>query len=592
MALNVELEIRLAKARAHIDSLTGQRDRIEAVSDRELVSARHELATLREQAGRREKDVEFRLRHAQMEAEAATKLNETLREVVAAREADEKKNAAMMQLLHTQLDESMKRQQSMLADEQRRCREVKAELGELQAQAANTHDENLLLKLQLESVKQDAAAAVRAATRISDEAKEWIERANAEFTELKQRLTTDLGAAHARGGALGEDNAALHIKLEAATMQVAALERALRKSDRDASERVAFLNAQIASERAMIDDLVVCVQQLNADHDALRSEASRAERAKHAEIADASRSLLEVMKRAEVEREKEHMSRAANDAHFRGRINDMEAAMRKAETLKVSQESHESELDVAMSELARLEALLDEHFIVHRRAQLPQHSDRLCRAPVTATDPMPVAQSVIAALQRRVSQATIAAAERRASGAGLALPPAAHDPTKRRPSAVFPSTSVRRPSVVSGPSNGAPNTALSPSAQEAVRAALEAARQENDDLRAQLDKAEADMEVQRRIGLEVETRLSTQVKNQYQIVDALHHELAVAKQEHLKRVHELEKEKHALIMKSAVQRLSIGGAGGGGGVLSQSVNSPLSLSKRAAMHDERDEEEL
>jgi hypothetical protein len=528
VAENIAQDVQLTKARARIEALVKDVATVERVATKEVDALKAELLQLRERYHRDVGERDFKLRHAAREVAAAREVQQSTADMLAARESDVQRMQQLLQLTNQQLEEATRRQADLLDDERRRNREVTAEALLLRAEVASLQEAQRVAHAELAAAQRDTGAAARDLQQSAARVDEWRATMRSEFESIKAGLAADLAEASARTAAATAAAAAAETRLVSSAQAVAALEDLLRTRERRRAEQTAFLNAQIASERAIVRELLDERAALEAQHAARVAELTQIALQQRAGASDMSQALLRQMEAAAAERAQEQRIRQANDAHFRGRITDHESELKRPGALRVAEANSESELDVALREITRLEQVLAENHIVYHKGKsaLDGHRGASTRIGDNKNDN---ADNAAASFSASASSSPIAAA----SGGG----------GSQRPSS--------RPQVAAA---GA--STRGDDGKESTHESADELRRENRSLQVKLERALADQEVQRRIGAEVEARLDAQVKNLYQVIDALHNELDATRRADLERVYALEKDNERLRAAALEQQAS------------------------------------
>lgn len=305
---------------------------------------------------RGEREMTMKIKSLEREVEKLATLNTTLQEVVESREADDRKNVTLMQLLNNQLDESKRRSQEILDEERAQSARLKQLNVELEAKVQQLNDELDLLKREKEQLQRQSESDLHDYQSKIEQLKFDMKYLHSELHSFKNQCTKQQQeVTNVRASALAEGQTA---KLETETLQkrVEELEVLLRKKDREHFDKSTFLNAQIANNRTIISQLQ---QKLKAEQEGRDSEV----RTMQSQLEDKSMALITMSSDMEKKRAaagESEMRLASDNSILKSTVYQLQAAL----------VDREKEMDTIVAtkdeELHRLRRKLDENFIPHR----------------------------------------------------------------------------------------------------------------------------------------------------------------------------------------------------------------------------------
>ena len=325
-------------------------------NEQRLQAALRELDICSQAKSTLERETSFKIKNLEREVEKLMALNRTLQDVIEAREADDRKNVTLMQLLNNQLDENKRRDQQLLDEERQRTKQAKQSL--ILADAKVT-----TLEEQLSQTKTEHADIVKTLEKELSHHREKVDQLNFDLKFLGAELHTyksqldrhQNDAANARTEAATEMQST-KLTLEAQKKKCEDLESLLRRKDRENFDKVTFLNAQIANNRTIIAQLQ---QKLNKEREDKVSTLSTL----HGEL-EQKVSTIQVV-HDDLERRKV----ASGEVEMKLN-NDIAILKTTVFQLQSAVIDRERELDATRStkdeEIRRLRRKLDEHFIPHR----------------------------------------------------------------------------------------------------------------------------------------------------------------------------------------------------------------------------------
>lgn len=305
---------------------------------------------------RGEREMTMKIKSLEREVEKLATLNTTLQEVVESREADDRKNVTLMQLLNNQLDESKRRSQEILDEERAQSARLKQLNVGLEAKVQQLNDELDLLKREKEQLQRQSESDLHDYQSKIEQLKFDMKYLHSELHSFKNQCTKQQQeVTNVRASALAEGQTA---KLETETLQkrVEELEVLLRKKDREHFDKSTFLNAQIANNRTIISQLQ---QKLKAEQEGRDSEV----RTMQSQLEDKSMALITMSSDMEKKRAaagESEMRLASDNSILKSTVYQLQAAL----------VDREKEMDTIVAtkdeELHRLRRKLDENFIPHR----------------------------------------------------------------------------------------------------------------------------------------------------------------------------------------------------------------------------------
>lgn len=328
----------------------------DATSSSIIAKLRQDLDKAIDSKNSTERDLTYRIRALEREVEKVTSVNKTLQEVIEAREADDRKNVTLMQLLNNQLDENKRRSQELLDEERLRCKKLQQELSVHETSVRQLTDEKSQLKLEIQAARDQSE-------RDMADFKSKVEQLKFDSKFLAAELhtyKTQLQQVQQESAAMKSDAAVevqdTKLALEAQTKKVEELEALIRRKDREHFDKVTFLNAQVSNNRTIINQLQ---QRLSKEREERVTEVSAVatELDRKASAVQQMHDDLEKRKLAAGEVE---MKLNADIAILKTTVFQLQAALvdRERELESVAAAKDE--------EVKRLRSKLDEHFIPHR----------------------------------------------------------------------------------------------------------------------------------------------------------------------------------------------------------------------------------
>ena len=345
MDLSKELESTsktLAETQGRLDSVVGQLN--------------NDLQKTKADAEADRRDAGSRVRNLERELEKVSALNKTLQEVIEAREADDRKNVTLMQLLNNQLDDNKRRSQEVLDEERSRLKETKKALAIAEEKLSAAQQEAELLKREKDQIKKQSEADLYDYKAKLDQLKFDMKYLHSELHSCKTQLSKtqqETVSAKTEAAALSE-NAQLQYETE--KKRAEELESLMRRKDREHFDKVTFLNAQISNNRTIIAQLQAKVNKEREDRMLELRQANQTLEEKAGAV-HALSDDIEKRKTAAVEVE---MKLNADIAILKTTVFQLQSALtekeREFDTITAAKDE----------ELRRLRRKLDEHFIPHR----------------------------------------------------------------------------------------------------------------------------------------------------------------------------------------------------------------------------------
>lgn len=338
--------------RQHVDDARREKDALTS-QNADLVKANESLVSEKEQ---QERDLTMRIKALEREVEKLSSLNATLQDVVESREADDRKNVTLMQLLNNQLDESKRRSQEILDEERQVCAKLKQSNIQLESKSQQLTDELDLLRREKEQLQRQAESDLHDYQSKIEQLKFDMKYLHSELHSFKNQCSKQQQeVSSVRASAMAESQTT---KLEVDTLQrrIEELETILRKKDREHFDKSTFLNAQVANNRTIIAQLQ---QKLRDEQDSRESQVKTMQ----SELEDKSVALITLssdMEKRRVISGDAEMRLASDNSILKSTVYQLQAAL----------VDREKEIDSVIAakdeELFRLRRKLDENFIPHR----------------------------------------------------------------------------------------------------------------------------------------------------------------------------------------------------------------------------------
>lgn len=303
------------------------------------------------------RDNTLRVSALERELEKALTMNTALQQAVQSREADDKKNVALMQMLNAQMDENRRHFEEQLDDERKSTLYVKQEVDRLEAKCSK-------LQAELEGALSENAELKRRSEGQLYEYQQHLEQVkydsqylNTELEAMRKQCTESMQCVESAKVEAEMTNRELVLTSEALEKKVEALEALLYKKDREYYDKVTFMNAQLANNRTVIAQLQSKLTEEREGHDC---ELERC-------TIDVQRTLQELkeMHAAEVRRSTEH---AGKEKMLLDQVSDLKSEILRVQAAATEREKNmESAVLSKDDEIKRLRDILDAHFIPHRK---------------------------------------------------------------------------------------------------------------------------------------------------------------------------------------------------------------------------------
>ncbi|KEG12387.1 putative paraflagellar rod component par4 [Trypanosoma grayi] len=291
------------------------------------------------------------------ELEKALGMNRSLQEVVEAREADDRKNVTLMQMLNAQLDENKRRYEDHLEEERRRGNDAKENILQLETKCAQLQDEIDVLKKENTDIKLGSDVALREYKQQLEQVHHDSEYLSSELHALHEKSLQETEVTQNARAALEGELQTTMVEMEANQKRMEELEMLLRRKERENFDKITFLNAQISNNRTVVSQLQQKLMHERKLHETELSRTSDDAKEKERELDTVRHTFVQSQDGAK-EREAQLMS---------------EVAVLKATTfhLQTQLQEQQNSLDLITAakneEIQRLCNLLDAHFIPHRK---------------------------------------------------------------------------------------------------------------------------------------------------------------------------------------------------------------------------------
>ncbi|ORC91150.1 putative paraflagellar rod component par4 [Trypanosoma theileri] len=291
------------------------------------------------------------------ELEKALAMNHSLQEVVESREADDRKNVTLMQMLNAQLDENKRRYEDHLDEERKRANMTKEELLQLETKCARLQDEIEALKKENMDIKLESDGVLREYKLQLEQVKHDSEYLSSELRTLHEKNALESEATQNAKATLEEELQTTLVELEANQKRMEELETLLRRKERENFDKITFLNAQISNNRTVMSQLQQKLLHERQLHETELSRTTDEAKEKEKQLDTVRHTFIQSQDGAK-EREAQLLS---------------EIAALKATTfhLQASLKDRQNNLDIMTAskdeEIKRLSNLLDAHFIPHRK---------------------------------------------------------------------------------------------------------------------------------------------------------------------------------------------------------------------------------
>lgn len=303
------------------------------------------------------RDHTLKARALERELEKALTMNAALQQAVGSREADDRKNVALMQMLNAQLDENRRHFDEQLDDEKKSTLKAKQEVERLEAKCAKLQEELEAALSENVELKRRSEGELNEYQQHLEQVKYDSQYLSTELEAMRQQCTESMQGAESAKTEAEIANKELVVAAEALEKKVEALESLLYKKDREYYDKVTFMNAQLANNRTVIAQLQ---NKLTEEREGHECELER-------RTIDVRRTLEELkeMNAAEAQRSAEH---ATTEKQLLGEIASLKTEFGNLEVATANREKKSDCLIASQAdEIKRLRDILDSHFIPHRK---------------------------------------------------------------------------------------------------------------------------------------------------------------------------------------------------------------------------------
>ncbi|KAH9584149.1 hypothetical protein LSM04_008901 [Trypanosoma melophagium] len=291
------------------------------------------------------------------ELEKALAMNHSLQEVVESREADDRKNVTLMQMLNAQLDENKRRYEDHLEEERKRANMTKEEVLQLETKCAGLQDEIEALKKENMDIKLESDGILRDYKLQLEQVKHDSEYLSSELRALHEKNAMESEATQNAKASLEEELQTTLVELEASQKRMEELENLLRRKERENFDKITFLNAQISNNRTVMSQLQQKLLHERQLHETELSRTTDEAKEKEKQLYTVRHTFAQSQEGAK-EREAQLLS-------------EMAALKASNFHLQSSLQDRQNSLDITTAakdeEIKRLSNLLDAHFIPHRK---------------------------------------------------------------------------------------------------------------------------------------------------------------------------------------------------------------------------------
>lgn len=319
-----------------------------------------------------ERDLRIKIRDLERHLEKALAMNSAMQEAVQSRESDERKNITLLQLLNTQLDQDKQHYERLLGDERSNTQRVREEVARLEAQCAT-------LQKTVDAANSEKLEQQRSAEGELREYKQQLEQLkfdtdylNSEMENMRSEFDTTLKAVENARESAEEEARNSRVEVDVLQKKTDELEDLLYRKEREHFDKCTFLNAQVLNSRTAIAQLQ---QKLGDDRKIHESELTRQNG-----LAQQTIDKLSHISAAEGDRKKE-------SREYEEKLVE-EVVTLKTTLIDLRNELNENEIVMDRmraskdEEIARLQAILDAHFIPNRQdvevSRESQRVDEMC----------------------------------------------------------------------------------------------------------------------------------------------------------------------------------------------------------------------
>lgn len=318
---------------------------------------RQRLQRMSEEKDFQERSHNLERREMGRDLEQAVATSKALREAVAERDTDGRKNIALLHLLNAQLDSDTRRHETELNAAQERSRRAEGEVERLASRCTAAHEALDNARREAREAKQSAATELHELRQLVEQVKFDAAYLHRELDTLNAERCEAAAKAEATVQALQAELRTCQVEREAAAREGEELKALLLRKEREHFDKITFLNAQVSNGRTTVAQLQGELQhQREASEKALRHH--EAEQQKVAE---------ELESHTAAARE----SKEARRTYDQTVLAEMEALRASVAALRAQLASREEIWDQVRAskdaEVARLRAILDTHFIPNRK---------------------------------------------------------------------------------------------------------------------------------------------------------------------------------------------------------------------------------
>ncbi|KPA80741.1 putative paraflagellar rod component par4 [Leptomonas pyrrhocoris] len=337
----------------------------EALAQAEVL--RQRLQRMSEENDFQERSFNLQRREMEKDLEKALATGKALREALDERDADGRKNVALLELLNAQLEADTRRHETEMVAEQESTRRAKEDADRLASACTAAHEA-------LDKVRRGAQEAKQSADAELHELKQLMEQVRFDAEYLRRELDT-LNAEHREAAEKAEKKAQAlqaelqqtQVELEAATKENEEVKSLLLRKEREHFDKVTFLNAQVSNGRTTTAQLREEVQRLRDHHEKDRQ---------HYESSN-QKATQRLESHIAAEKDRNQVKHSYDEAV----LAETDALKRKVSGLHAQLASQKEEFEQLRTskddEIARLRGILDVHFIPNRKdAEVARESVR------------------------------------------------------------------------------------------------------------------------------------------------------------------------------------------------------------------------
>lgn len=323
----------------------------------ELEEVRTEKDQVAEEKAVLDRTSEVKVHALERELERSKVLNLALQQAVEGREAEDKKNITLMQLLNSQLEENRRHYEEVLQDEELQQRRLKEELLEWEQKCSHLREEMEILRKEFMDVRHSSDSSLRDYERQVEQVKFDAEYLRGELQNMRQKASeTVLEAETARYDAQNHARNC-KVELEAFEKRVEDLEALLYRKEREHFDKVTFLNAQISNNRTVIVQLQEKMAEERRSHQATGERWNL----------DMQQAVQELSQLNEAEKASASL-RKENEERLLSDISVLKTTVFQLQSaLDEKEKAGDRVIQAKDDEIKRLRDILDSHFIPHRQ---------------------------------------------------------------------------------------------------------------------------------------------------------------------------------------------------------------------------------